>query len=255
MIDIEKAKLEFDNYTKKYDMEDEAINRKYYHTYRVMDISGEIAKSLNLSEKDVELAELIGLLHDIARFEQYKKFQTFSDLKSIDHGDFGVEILKKDSLIRKFVETNQYDNIVLKAVKNHNKFEIEDGLNEKELLFSKIVRDADKLDIYFEGITMFYKTSEEIATVENGIITDDYMEKILKNEKIERKINQNKIDSFILLLCFVFDYNFKYSFETMDKEDYINKLIDRFDFKNPDTKEKMGKIREILNNYIQSKKG
>lgn len=255
MIDIEKAKLEFDNYTKKYDMGDETINRKYYHTYRVMDISGEIAKSLNLSEIDVELAKLIGLLHDIARFEQYKKFQTFSDLKSIDHGDFGVEILKKDSFIRKFVETNQYDNIILKAVKNHNKFKIEDGLNEKELLFSKIVRDADKLDIYFEILTMFYKTPEDMAPVENGVISNEYMEKILKNEKIERKTNQNKIDSFILLLCFVFDYNFKYSFEIMYKEDYINKMIDRFDFKNPDTKEKMEKIREILNNYIQAKKG
>lgn len=255
MIDIEKAKLEFDNYTKKYDMEDETINRKYYHTYRVMDISGEIAKSLNLSEKDVELAKLIGLLHDIARFEQYKKFQTFSDLKSIDHGDFGVEILKKDSFIRKFVETNQYDNIILKAVKNHNKFKIEDGLNEKELLFSKIVRDADKLDIYFEILTMFYKTPEDLDPVENGVISDEHMEKILKNEDIERKMNQNKIDSLILLLCFVFDYNFKYSFEIMYKKDYINKIINRFDFKNPDTKEKMEKIREILNNYIQAKKG
>lgn len=255
MIDIEKAKLEFDNYTKKYDMEDEAINRKYYHTYRVMDISGEIAKSLNLSEKDVELAKLIGLLHDIARFEQYKKFQTFSDLKSIDHGDFGVEILKQNSFIRKFVETNQYDNIILKAVKNHNKFKIEDGLNEKELLFSRIVRDADKLDIYFEIFTMFYKTPEEIATVENGIITDEYMEKILKNEEIKRKINPNKIDSFLLSLSFVFDYNFKYSFEIMYKEDYINKIIDKFDFKNSDTKERIEKIRKVLNNYIQTNKG
>lgn len=255
MINIEKAESEFNNYVKNYDLNNENINLKFHHSHRVKQIAEEIAKSLNLSEEEIKLAKLIGLLHDIARFEQYTRYHTFSDLKSIDHGDFGVEILKKDSFIRKFVETNQYDNIILKAVKNHNKFKIEKGLTENELLFSKIVRDADKLDIYFEILTMFYKTPEDMAPVENGVISNEYMEKILKNEKIERKINQNKIDSFILLLCFVFDYNFKYSFEIMYKEDYINKLIDKFDFKNPDTKEKMEKIREILNNYIQSKKG
>ena len=251
MIDIEKAKLEFDNYAKKYDMEDETINRKYYHTYRVMEISGEIAKSLNLSEEEVELAKVIGLLHDIARFEQYTKYQTFSDLKSIDHGDFGVEILKQNNFIRKFIETDEYDNIIFNAIKNHNKFKIEDGLTEKELLYSKIVRDADKLDIYFERLTMFYQTPEDLEAVENGIITDEHMKQILKNEDIERKINHNKMDSFLLLLCFVFNYNFKYSFEIMYKEDYINRLLNRFDFKNQDTKEKIKIIKEELNNYIK----
>ena len=70
----------------------------------------------------------MGLLHDIARFEQYTRFQTFSDLKSIDHGDYGVEILKQNNYIRKFIDTDEYDNIIFKAIKNHNIFKIEDGL-------------------------------------------------------------------------------------------------------------------------------
>ena len=81
------------------------------------------------------------------------------------------------------------------------------------------------------------------------------MKQILKNEDIERKINQNKMDSFLLLLCFVFNYNFKYSFEIMYKEDYINRLLNRFDFKNKETQEKIKIIRNEINNYIQSKKG
>ena len=255
MIDIEKAKNEFDNYAKKYDMENEHLNRRYYHTYRVMEIAGEIAKSINLSEEEINLAKLIGLLHDIARFEQYKRFQTFSDLKSIDHGDLGVEILKHNDFIRKFVETDEYDNIILKAVKNHNKFKIEEGLKEDELPYSKLVRDADKLDIYFEILTMFYKDPEEVETLENDTISEDNMKKIINHETIERKTNESVIDKFIIILCLIFDLNYKYSFEIMFKEDYINKIIDRFNFKKTDTKEKMEKIREVLNDYIQTNKG
>lgn len=251
MINIEKAESEFNNYVKNYDMDNVNINRKFFHSHRVKQIAEEIAKSLNLSEEEIKLAKLIGLLHDIARFEQYKRFQTFSDLKSIDHGDFGVEILKQNNFIRKFIETDEYDNIIFNAIKNHNKFKIEDGLTEKELLYSKSVRDADKLDIYFEILTMFYQTPEDLEAVENGIITDEHMKQILKNEDIERKINQNKMDDFLLLLCFVFNYNFKYSFEIMYKEDYINRLLNRFDFKNQDTKEKIKIIKEELNNYIK----
>ena len=251
MINIEKAESEFNNYVKNYDMDNVNINRKFFHSHRVKQIAEEIAKSLNLSEEEIKLAKLIGLLHDIARFEQYTRYQTFSDLKSIDHGDFGVEILKQNNFIRKFIETDEYDNIIFNAIKNHNKFKIEDGLTEKELLYSKSVRDADKLDIYFEILTMFYQTPEDLEAVENGIITDEHMKQILKNEDIERKINQNKMDDFLLLLCFVFNYNFKYSFEIMYKEDYINRLLNRFDFKNQDTKEKIKIIKEELNNYIK----
>ena len=58
----------------------------------VKEIAGKIARSLNFSEEEIKLAKVIGVLHGIARFEQYKRFQTFSDLKSIDHGDYGVEM-------------------------------------------------------------------------------------------------------------------------------------------------------------------
>ena len=50
-------------------------------------------------------------------------------------------------MIREFVLNNEYDSIIYKAIKNHNKYKIEEGLSEKEKLYSKIIRDADKIDI------------------------------------------------------------------------------------------------------------
>ncbi len=159
-IDLDKAKEEFIKYTEYYDLTNENIERKQKHSLRVMQISEQIAKSLELSQEEIKLATLIGLLHDIARFEQYTKYKTFRDLDSIDHGDYGAEILQHD--MRKYIETDKYDNIIKVAIKNHNKYQIEDGLSEAEKLFSKIIRDADKIDIYYESAEMFWKEKEKV---------------------------------------------------------------------------------------------
>ena len=64
-IDIEKAKQEFIVYTEKYDLQNENIKRKQEHSLRVMQISEKLAKMLGLSKEEIQLATLIGLLHDI----------------------------------------------------------------------------------------------------------------------------------------------------------------------------------------------
>ena len=253
MIDIKKASQEFDKYARNYDLTLETLKMKYHHTYRVMKISEDIAKSLNLSEEDIELAKLIGLLHDIARFEQYTRFKTLADSISIDHGDLGVEILTTNNYIRKFIEDNKYDDIILKAIKNHNKYKIEDGLTERELLFAKIIKDADKLDIFFETLNYFYKTESKMQEVEEGKIDNQIMEQLKQKVLVKRKPNATAIDRLIINLAFVFDYYIKYSYEAMKKEDYVNKIIDKFEFKNQETKEKMEEIRTILNQFIEEK--
>ena len=166
-INMENAKEEFIKYTENYDLTDENLGGKQKHSLRVMQISEEIARDLKLNQEEIKLAALIGLLHDIARFEQYTKYKTFRDLDSIDHGDYGAKILEKE--IRKYIELPQYDEIIIKAVKNHNKYKMEDGLSEKEELFAKIIRDADKIDILFE-ICKFWKTYSKAGKRSSGII-------------------------------------------------------------------------------------
>ena len=78
MIDIEKARRLFKEYVSKYDSENPMIARKIAHSYRVEELAKTIAKSLNLTQDQIDLAELIGLLHDIGRFEQAKVYNTYS---------------------------------------------------------------------------------------------------------------------------------------------------------------------------------
>lgn len=211
-----------------------------------MEISKEIAKGLQLGQEEIDLATLIGLLHDIARFEQYTQFKTYKDLESFDHGDFGAQILGKD--IRNYIETPQFDDIIIKAVKNHNKYKIEDGLTETEELYAKIIRDADKIDIFYESVEMFWKGKEH--EVESSKISEYVIQQIKDKSQIKRKLEESPVDNIIKVIAFIFDINFKTSFEIIKKEDYINKILNRYNFKDENTKKQIEAIRKIANEYI-----
>lgn len=255
MIDINKAKSEFMKYVKNYDQENKRILLKISHSYRVMEQSKKIAESLNLDKEQVDLATLIGLLHDIARFEQMKRYGTYVDSKSVDHGDLGAEILSDKSFLRRFIDSDKYDDIIITAVRNHNKYKIQDGLSENELLHSKIIRDADKLDILYEATESFWYKEAEKELIENAeTVDEEYFEQIKNHKQIHRKKGFiNKIDAVISYLAFVFDFNFKYSFKVTYENDYINKITNRFEFKNSKSKEQMEEIKDIINKFIIEK--
>ncbi len=251
-INLEKAQEEFIKYTECYDLSDANLDRKQKHSLRVMQISNHIAKELKLSQEEIDIATLIGLLHDIARFEQYTKYKTFRDMDSIDHGDYGVEILEKD--IRKYIEPSQYDEIIKKAVKNHNKYSIEEGLSEKEELFAEIIRDADKIDILYESTEMFWKDRENL--IEESTITEDVIEQFNKCTQIrnrKEKRPENSINEIVSVIAFIFDINFKESFRIIKEENYINKILNRYDIKDEYTKKEIEKIRTKANEFIEEK--
>ena len=164
MIDIINAKKEFKNYVANYNPEHPRVALKISHILRVAENCRVIAESLNLSEEEIKLAELIGIFHDLGRFEQVIIADTFSDRDSkINHAEQSVKVLFEEGLIRRFIEEETYDNVIRKAVYNHNRAGIEDGLTEKELLFAKIIRDADKLDIFYS------MNFEKLGVIESSI--------------------------------------------------------------------------------------
>lgn len=248
-MDLEKAIRKFIQYTEEYDLNDENIKRKQTHSIRVMNRSKEIAQKLNLTQEEIDLATLIGLLHDIARFEQYKQYHTYKDNLSIDHGDLGVEILNKD--IRKYIETDKYDETIKLAVKNHNKYKIQEGLTPKQELFAKIIRDADKIDIYYDSAENYYKGREYMLEETN--ITPEVLEQFENYTNVNGKTKRTLIDEIVSRMAFIYDFNFDMSFEILKKEDYINKTLNRFQMKDLKDQKNLEKIRNIANEYINSK--
>ncbi len=218
MDKFDEAIIEFNKYAKQFDFNNENIKRKYKHTFRVVEYAINIAKSENLNEHDVYLASVCALLHDIARFKQETEFGTYIDKLSFDHGDIGFEILLENNYIEKYVYKDIDKKIVLKAVKNHNKFEVESGLTKKEMFFAKLVRDADKLDIMdLQG---------------NEILDNDYnIPYEVFNAIVEQRLvvrdgkKESDIKRVFITLNFIFDINFKKSMEIINEKNLINKKI------------------------------
>lgn len=146
MIDIKMARNSFKRFLEKYKNQEElGFELKVVHTYHVVANASKLSKKLNLSEEDVQLAELIGLLHDIGRFEELNFLKQFDSI-GFDHASYGVKMLFEENLIREFLFDNQYDTIIKNAINNHSRLAIKDNLDERSLLHAKIIRDADKLD-------------------------------------------------------------------------------------------------------------
>ena len=255
MIDILKAKKAFKEYVKDYDIENKQISLKISHIERTSQIAKKIAESLNLDKEDVELAELIGLLHDIGRFEQIKKYHTFVDKNSINHGEYGVKILFEDGKIRNFIETSEFDDIISKAIINHNRNVIEDGLTKRQELHSKIIRDADKTDIFYVLTVDDVKTIYETKDMSNEKITDEIYREFIEDRKIDYNIKQSAADTIISHFAYVFDFYFDYGLRYIYDKKYIQKLYKRFSFNEKDTMNKYNNAYEIAIKYVKEKLG
>ena len=121
MIDLQYSKKAFENYLNDYDRKNEKIKLKIVHTYGVMECSKKNAEDMKMSAEDCELAQLIGLLHDIGRFEQLKCYNSFES-GTMDHAAFGVRILFEERLIRRFVEEDKWDEIIKTAIGHHSDY-------------------------------------------------------------------------------------------------------------------------------------
>lgn len=249
-IDLEKAKRAFKEYVKNYNPEDEKIRIKIDHIERVSQIAKKLAENLKLSLEDIKLAELIGLLHDIGRFEQVKIYHTFVDKDSINHGEYGVKVLFQDGLIRKFIEDTKYDDIIRLAILNHNKSAIEEGLTERENLHAKIIRDADKTDIFSVLIIGDKKAIWEKADLSNDIITDEVYREFMEDKSINYKKRETSADILVSHFAYVYDFNFKETLQVIKQNNYIDKLYKRFIFNNKETMERYNKIYETAKQYL-----
>ena len=211
----------FDEYVSNYDMSDTDISYKYHHSYRVMNNMKLLATKINLSPKDIKLAKIIGLLHDIGRFEQDKLYNSFKDDK-MDHADYGVKVLKDNNILDKFNIPSKDYEVVYKAIRNHNKFTIEPNLTEREELFSKLIRDADKLDIlYAMGDKQIKRIKQDNTEISPNLEKDFFNNKKGNKDDI---ISLN--DGLVLTFCYIYDINFKETFNIIYKEKYYDKIYE-----------------------------
>jgi len=143
--DLKRYTEWFYEYIASFFGDDDYINAnlelKKVHTGYVVKEARYIAGGIGLDENDSLIAETTALLHDVGRFEQFVKYRTYSDRKSISHSDLGVDIIWAEGVLDGLDEAER--EIILSAVKYHGIKDVPGELDEKTLLHCRIVRDAD----------------------------------------------------------------------------------------------------------------
>lgn len=230
-----------------------AIKRE--HSLRVADIALLLADKLEWTDEEKQIAFLVGLLHDIGKFSQMVELETLSDDKSIDHAENAVKILKERDLF----ELLNFENkeLVFAAILNHNKFKISDGLTGQELLHAKLVRDADKMDI-FRVLTEYYlkrngKLNHSLTweLPKGTVVSPSVAKEVLAGKMVAKKNVASEIDVKIMQLSWVYDLNFRTTFEYLVKNRYLESVYNSLP-KNDLVIEIYRKIKVYSENKIMS---
>jgi HAD superfamily hydrolase (TIGR01509 family) len=266
----------FAEYVRNYDPSDEKIKLKIDHTYRVAGLCQRIAESLGLSEPDVDIAWLLGMLHDIGRFEQIRRFGTFNDAQSVDHAEFGADLLFKEGLIRKFAEgyyeecelarsgneeaeqiikNNEHHNkdtgLLELAIRQHNKYRVKEDLTERQRMFCDILRDADKVDIFKVNADIPMEIIYDVTTEElkNGVITKEVLESFYKKETVLKSVRRSAVDHIVGHISLLFELVYKESYRQAKEQGYVYKLLD-FKSDVPEVNAEFGDMRKYVDEFL-----
>lgn len=221
-MNIEQIENQFKIYTSKFlesgltKSKYNNIMYKYLHSNRVEELSKNLSTKLLETEENISLATAIGLLHDIGRYKQLELYDSFSDTL-IDHGDLGVKILFDDNLIKEYEIDESYYDIIYYAIKNHNKYEVEDTKDNSLILHSKIIRDTDKIDILDRTINH----NEFMIPIDNSRISKQVEKDFFERKSIKKTSNFTKSDAQILKMALIFDINYRETLEIIKDKQII----------------------------------
>jgi len=256
--DIKFFRQFFREYVKKFysDAEIDAqikinMKLKQAHTYLVYRNILFLSKSLNLKEEEINLAKAIALFHDIGRFEQLKHYKTFLDRKSESHSEIGLKILDEKGILDKMDDRER--EILISAIKFHNVREVPKNLNEKDLFFCRLLRDADKIDIFRVWIDYFeHKSGYDPSYGMDLSVSNEYsvhiISDILANKISPLENVKTHNDIKLLLLTWIYDVYFDASLNLILKRKYIREI-----FKILPKNKEMKKICKHINFYISER--
>ena len=230
---LKKMHTWMDAYMKRFVTDDEEVMQgiriKMIHTGYVTAIARELAQELALCQHDVQLAEIMGLFHDVGRFRQYSIYKTFNDAQSEDHADLGLKVLAEEMPYFEALAAEEAE-LVRFAIRNHNKKEIEPTEDKRKLLFARLLRDADKLDIYRvlspyltpDGVD---KAPKFIKADASQLVSPDFVRDFAEGKQADYHRLRTHGDRKLVRLMWVYDVNFSWTLRKMVERGYIDLII------------------------------
>lgn len=238
---LPKLRYWFEEYVDQFSSDDpifkENVRLKVEHTHGVCETIRDIGRSLHCSAEDLCLIEAAGLLHDIGRFEQFRQYRTFADCRSENHAMLGVKVIQATRVLGG-LEPAAADMIV-RLVGYHNRATLPADEDERCLFFLKLLRDADKVDIW-RVVTEYYqragnhrnKTVELDLPDTHGISAPVY--EALMSGKLVQMADLKTLDDFKLLqIGWIYDVYFPRTFQIVRERRYLQKIRDSLPLKCP----------------------
>ena len=261
-VDRKNVLQRFKAYTDAYDATDEKTALKIGHTYRVAGLCEQIARAEGMEPEEQDLAWLVGMLHDIGRFEQLRQYNTFSDaalgaeilfgVNSDAEGDNQIEGDK--GVIGQYVADRSEDRLLETAVRVHSAYRVPEQLDSRTEKFCHILRDADKIDILRVNIETpleeIYNTTQEILYHEE--VTETVMESFREHHATLRSLKRTSVDHVAGHISLIYELVFPESFRLVKMQGYWEKLLD-FPSQNPNTIKQFAELRNEMSRFLDSR--
>ena len=225
---------------KDYDLNNSNILRKMIHSFDVAKNCFSIACSQNFSVDERNLCYLMGLFHDIGRFEQWKKFQTYNDRISVDHGDLSFDILCNLNCSELFEISERESDIIKQAIKFHTKPYL--GSDDEIIKYNNILKDSDA---YANVVTT--ANGMQQMTVSSDGVTTELLKAFYNQELLVKFSPQTKLDrSLMLSACCYYVKNSYLRKQILDSH-YIDIIYETFsNYLNDDDKQTFKQALEHL---------
>lgn len=250
MIKSSRVMRVFEQYVKKYDMNNNNIKAKYFHSLKVMEISSDIASTIGIfNEEEVAVCELIALFHEIANFDDAPNYSIEQEAIE-DYALKSAEVLFSKGIMRKISEDTRYDEIIKLAIYACNKEGLPNNINLKVAAFCKILRDAHKIDS-FRMILNYPVIDTRIEKFPSNMVYDQFKQ----FRVIDKKMSENNSDDVLVSLSGVFSLNYRYSYAVLKRNDYVDKIIGALSFEDKNINVFFNQIGKVLNTYIDRKIG
>jgi len=229
---LPELKNRFEQYVKQFASPDQniqaALDLKHAHTRRVCEAIVDIGEDEGLSGEDLLMAEATALLHDIGRFEQFRRYKTFSDARSENHALLGVKVIQENAILDGIDSLSA--QTIVRAVKCHNRMALPSRENGRSLFFIKLLRDADKVDIW-RVVTDYYRDvrHERNQTIELNLpdaleISDAVCRSLMKGNIVKMTDLETLNDFKLLQIGWIYDVNFRRTFQIVREKGYLEKI-------------------------------
>jgi 5'-deoxynucleotidase YfbR-like HD superfamily hydrolase len=198
------------------------------HSLRVVSTSMVMADVLLQTEEEKRIAIINAMFHDFGKASLLSKNMEPLVIQR-EHATISSKIIQQLDFFQSLSAEEQL--IIIRSVENHNQIKLPKLDNDQQMMFAKLLRDADKLDVFDASFRYFKEryTIQPLISRElnNNIeVSDKILKSIWAGKPAAYEDMKSMNDYKLVLISMVFDLNYKYTFRVMSEKQYIQKIYE-----------------------------